>query len=68
MVSSPSIGGKTLMQRKKFFGLVPFALKAGIQSPANLRLPLRVVLSGTPAQILSQFQTFLNGKNINGLF
>ena len=56
------------MQRKKFFGLVPFALKAGIQSPANLRLPLRVVLSGTPAQILSQFQTFLNGKNINGLF
>jgi len=56
------------VQGNEFVGFVPFALKAGVQSSANLGLPLRIVFPGCPAKIISQFKAIFDGKNINGTF
>lgn len=56
------------MQRKKFFSLVALILKAGVETASNLRLPSRIILFRTPAEVLRQLQAIFDGKKVHGSF
>src|SRR5438094_5535595 len=45
-----------------------FALKTGVEPAADLGLPLRVVLSGSPAEVFGEFQTVFDREQVNGSF
>jgi hypothetical protein len=45
-----------------------FALEAGIQSPPDFRLTLRILFLGSPAEVIGQFETVFDGESINGSF
>lgn len=61
----PAFGGEAVMQGKKFMGRVPFALEAGIQPPAYLGLPLRVIVFRSPAEVFCEFQTIFERESVN---
>src|SRR6266446_1842482 len=60
--------GKLLMQLEQFFRGMTLTRRATVQSPANLRLPFRIIFGGPPPQVLRQFQTLLRRQLFNSLF
>ncbi len=53
------------MNREQFLGRMALALQAPVQSLAKLRFPLGVILFGTAAQVIRQFQTLVQQEAVH---
>jgi hypothetical protein len=53
------------MEREQFLGRMAFARQAPVQPLAKLNFPLGVILLGTAAQVICQFQTLINREAVH---
>ena len=53
------------MEREQFLGRMALALQAPVQPLAKLSLPLGVILLGTAAQVIGQFQTLVRREAVH---
>ena len=53
------------MEREQFLRRMTLALQASVQPLGKLRFPLRVVLLGTEAQVICQFQTLVRREAVH---
>ncbi len=56
------------MQLEQFLRGMTLTGRTTVQSPANLRLPFRIIFGGSPPQVLRQFQTLLRRQILHSLF
>ena len=53
------------MEREQFLGRMALALHAPVQPLAKLSLPFGVILLGTAAQVIGQFQTLIRREAVH---
>lgn len=53
------------MEREQFLSRVALAFQAAVQSSAKLSFPLGVILLGTTAQVICQFQALVRRETVH---